>query len=254
MCYYQRITSNKRTEIVVVKKYEWVLFDADETLLRFDSSGALKNMFTHFNVTLTTKDFDDYEILNKSLWTAYQNGQLSAQALQIQRFANWGKKLNIDPMTLNDAFLEEVTKISAPLDGATQLLNAINGKIKLGIITNGFVQSFYVRMERAALKHHFDFFIISEEVGLAKPHPGIFDHAFERMGNPARENVLMVGDSLESDILGGKNAGIDTCWLNPYKKIAPDHITPHLEIASLTDLENLLLPTLNNNKPDDSSK
>lgn len=74
-----------------------------------------------------------------------------------------------------------------------------------------------VRLERTGFRNHFDVLIISEQIGVAKPHPDIFEHALSVMGSPARERVLMVGDNPDSDILGGLNAGLQTCWINTGK-------------------------------------
>jgi FMN phosphatase YigB (HAD superfamily) len=82
-------------------------------------------------------------------------------------------------------------------------------------MTNGFADVQHARIRRLGLEGVFDHVIISEEVGVAKPDPGVFDIAFERMGNPDKARVLMVGDSLSSDIVGGFHYGIDTCWFNP---------------------------------------
>lgn len=127
------------------------------------------------------------------------------------------------------------------MTGAVDLLDALRHRVKLGIITNGFTQLQRVRLEATGLYEHFDVLVISEEVGIAKPDGRIFDHALSLMGLPMRERVLMVGDTLESDILGGLNAGMTTCWVNSMGKIAPNHIQPHHEISSLVELKTLLL-------------
>ena len=119
-------------------------------------------------------------------------------------------------------------------------MNTLKGHAKLGIITNGFTELQQIRLEATGLDHYFDVLVISEEVGVAKPHPDIFDHALELMGNPPREHVLMVGDNPDSDIVGGINAGLDTCWLNTHRRTAPAGIRPKYEVSSLEDLERLL--------------
>jgi 5'-nucleotidase len=180
--------------------YSWILFDADETLFSFDAFKGLQLMFSQYNQEFTRSDYDAYQLVNKGLWVLYQNGQITAGELQHQRFDAWGEKLNVSPTILNSAFLNSMADICSPLEGAVNLLQTLKGKAKLGIITNGFTQLQKIRLERTGLKEHFEFIIVSEEIGFAKPHKGIFDHAFELMGNPKREEVLMVGDTLESDI------------------------------------------------------
>ncbi|MEG1250103.1 MAG: HAD-IA family hydrolase, partial [Citrobacter sp.] len=97
-----------------------------------------------------------------------------------------------------------------------------------------------IRLERTGLRDHFDLMVISEEVGVAKPDPRIFDYALEQAGNPDRSRVLMVGDTAESDILGGINSGLSTCWLNAHQRVQPAGIQPTWTVASLSELEQLL--------------
>jgi 5'-nucleotidase len=121
------------------------------------------------------------------------------------------------------------------------LLNTLRGKVKLGIITNGFTKLQQVRLERTEFRDHFDVLIISEQVGVAKPHPDIFEYALSVMGHPSREQVLMVGDNPDSDILGGLNAGLHTCWVNANNRPEPMNIKPHYQVSSLSELESLLV-------------
>ncbi len=110
----------------------------------------------------------------------------------------------------------------------------------MGIITNGFTSLQQIRLERTGLREHFDLLIISEEVGVAKPDARIFDYALEKAGNPDRSRVLMVGDTAASDILGGMNAGLSTCWLNAHQQVLPEQIKPTWTVTSLAELEQLL--------------
>jgi putative hydrolase of the HAD superfamily/5'-nucleotidase len=225
-----------------VKKYDWILFDADNTLFHFDAYKGLKLMFSQFGVEFTEHDYQEYESINQPLWVQYQKGEITAQYLQKQRFNSWAEKLTMSSIDLNHAFLCAMTEISHPLEGAISLLENLKGKSKLGIITNGFAELLQqARLERTGIKEHIDLLVMSEKVGVAKPHRDIFEHALAAMGNPDRDQVLMVGDNLDSDIIGGINVGVHTCWLNADQKIAPPHIIPHYEVPSLADLERLLL-------------
>lgn len=220
--------------------WDWIFFDADETLFTFDSFGGLQRMFLDYSVTFTADDFQDYQAVNKPLWVEYQNGAISALQLQHQRFEGWAAKLNVPAGDLNDAFLNAMAEICTPLPGALSLLKSLKGKAKLGIITNGFTALQEIRLERTGLRDYFDLLVISEQIGVAKPHPKIFDYALAQAGNPARERVLMVGDTAESDILGGMNAGLSTCWLNAHLRALPDGVTPTWTVTSLGELEQLL--------------
>ncbi|MDM2963382.1 pyrimidine 5'-nucleotidase [Citrobacter sp. CK201] len=221
-------------------KWDWIFFDADETLFTFDSFTGLQRMFLDYSVTFTAEDFQDYQAVNKPLWVDYQNGAITSLQLQRQRFVGWGEQLNVPPEELNDAFMNAMAEICAPLLGAVSLVNALHGKVKMGIITNGFTSLQQIRLERTGLRDRFDLLVISEEVGVAKPDPRIFDYALEQAGSPDRSRVLMVGDTAESDILGGINAGLSTCWLNAHHREQPAGIEPTWTVASLSELEQLL--------------
>lgn len=225
----------------LTKSYRWILFDADDTLFHFDSRTGLERMFSKLGVPFNEQDYLDYQTVNTSMWIDYQSGKLTPQQLRDDRFIEWSKKINISSPDLNKHFIDAMCEICSPLDGAINLLNALKGKAKLGIITNGFSELLDVRLQRAELQNHFDLLVISEKVGIPKPNPGIFKHALAEMGNPLCEEVLMVGDNPESDILGGISVGLHTCWLNVDKKTLPENVKPHYEVTSLAELENLLI-------------
>ncbi len=217
--------------------YDWIIFDADETLFHFDNFSGLSHMMLKHKVTFSADDFAEYQSLNKPLWVAYQDGKVTAKELQTRRFQRWADRLNIPAHQLNQQFLESMAEICKPLPGAQALMTHLSDQsIKSAIITNGFTQLQKVRLERTKFDQYFSHVIISEEIGVAKPNVAIFDHALEKMGNPDRKKVLMVGDTLESDILGGINAQIDTCWLNHHGKVHPEHIVPTYQISSLDQL------------------
>lgn len=220
-----------------MKNYQWILFDADETLFHFDAFSGLKIMFSQFGINFNEQDYEEYETVNQPLWTDYQNGIINSEQLQTMRFDAWGKKLQVDPHVLNTGFMVAMAEICKPIEGAIDLLNTLKGKVKLGIVTNGFTELQQARLEHTGLKDHFDLLVISEQVGIAKPNPGIFEHAFQQMGNPDRKNILMVGDNPASDILGGINAGIDTCWFNWKNKPDPKGIVPNYKISALGELK-----------------
>lgn len=225
-----------------MKNYEWIIFDADDTLFHFDAFAGLQLMFSRSGVTFTAEDYETYQVLNKSLWVEYQNAKISAQQLQQRRFSVWAERLVMDPADLNHAFMQAMADICSPIEGAVSLLNTLKGNVKLGIITNGFVALQDIRLQRTGLKEHFDILVISEQIGVAKPHRDIFDHAITLMGNPDRQKVLMVGDNPDADIVGGINAGLDTCWLNRNDKTLSADITPNYQVSSLWHLEQLLYP------------
>ncbi|WMC10699.1 pyrimidine 5'-nucleotidase [Oceanimonas pelagia] len=222
-------------------RYDWILFDADDTLFHFDAFAGLQRLFAGFGVHFDERAFAHYQTQNAPLWVAYQNGEIGAAELRHRRFAEWAERLAVTTEQLNDAFMNTMVEVCTLLPGAKELIAALQGQVRLGIITNGFAAMQQARLQRAGWQHAFSPLVVSEEVGVAKPHAGIFDHALELMGHPERSRVLMVGDNPHSDILGGLNAGLHTCWLNVQGGPAPEGIAPHHEVASLGQLQQWLL-------------
>lgn len=223
-------------------KYPWILFDADDTLFHFDAYRGLRLMFSRHAVDFTEQDYADYQQLNKPLWVAYQHGSINATQLQTTRFEAWAGRLEVSAGSLNDAFLGAMAEICSLLPGAQALLDALAGKARLGLITNGFTALQTARLERTGLLAYFHPLVISEQLGVAKPDVRIFEHALAQLGHPPREQVLMVGDNPHSDIRGGLDAGLHTCWLNAMGHDTPEGITPHYQVRSLPELQALLLP------------
>ncbi|MCK8045584.1 pyrimidine 5'-nucleotidase [Shewanella sp. 1CM18E] len=221
-------------------QYKWVLFDADETLFHFDAFQGLQLMFSRFDVDFSRQDFAHYQKVNQPLWVDYQDGKLTAQELQNIRFTEWAQKLTVSTQELNSGFLSAMADTCQLLPGAQELIDSLTGRVNMGIITNGFTELQSVRLQKVGLVDRFSPLVISEEVGIAKPDVGIFNHALSLMGNPDKSSVLMVGDNPHSDILGGINAGIHTCWLNSNGAEKPHGINPHYQVSTLCELREIL--------------
>lgn len=222
-------------------KYDWILFDADDTLFHFDAFKGMQLMFSRKGLDFSEQDYQHYQHVNKPLWVDYQNGVITAAELKHIRFQSWAEKIGTTTAELNSAFLEAMADICTLLPGARELMQALQGKAKLGIITNGFTELQDVRLTRTGMKDFFEHVVISEQVGVAKPDAGIFNHALTVMGHPDKTRVLMVGDNPHSDILGGLNAGLETCWLNIHQAEKPHGIDAHYEVSSLAELQSILL-------------
>ncbi|MDD0823201.1 pyrimidine 5'-nucleotidase [Mannheimia sp. AT1] len=217
-------------------KYQWVLFDADETLFSFNSYLGLKAMLARYQIDFTEQDYQEFQAINKPLWVAYQNNEITAQDIQIRRFAKLSAQTGVEPLQLNQELMAEMALVSKPLEGVIDMLNALYGKVKMGIITNGFTELQQKRLENTKTSHFFEIVVISEQIGAAKPDRQVFDYAFALMDEFDRTKVLMVGDTLASDVLGGNNAGIDTCWINTSKQENNTAIKPTYEIHTIKQL------------------
>lgn len=217
-------------------KYQWILFDADETLFSFNSFLGLKAMLQRYGIDFTQADYDAFQAVNKPLWVAYQNKEISAEGLQRTRFAQLAEQTGQDPLVLNQELMAEMALVSVPLENVREMLEALHGKVKMAIITNGFNALQQKRLQNTDTLHFFDTVIVSEKVGVAKPDPRIFEAAFAEMGEFDKRKVLMVGDTLSSDVQGGINVSIDTCWFNPAGVANDTGIQPTYEIRSILDL------------------
>ena len=217
-------------------KYQWILFDADETLFSFNSFLGLKVMMERYGVPFNEQDYEQFQAVNKLLWVAYQNKEITAQDLQRIRFEKIAQQTGQEPLALNQELMAEMALLSRPLDNVREMLDSLLGKAKMAIITNGFHALQQKRLDNTEFNKYFDLVVVSETVGAAKPSSQIFEVAFAQMGNIDRRAVLMVGDTLSSDVQGGINVGIDTCWFNPTQQPNQTTIQPTYEIASILDL------------------
>ncbi|WP_058835131.1 pyrimidine 5'-nucleotidase [Luteimonas abyssi] len=220
--------------------YDWVLFDADDTLFHFDAPLGLRTTFARHGIDFGEAEYAAYQAINRPLWVDYQHGRITATELKRRRFHDWAARIGIHPDELNAHFLASMVAACPPLDGVPALLDALRGRARLGIITNGFVDLQEARLQHTGLRDRFDVLVISEQVGKAKPHPDIFKHALREMGEPAPARVLMVGDNPHSDIAGAHAMGFDTCWYNPAALPRPEGIITRYEVVSHEALRGLL--------------
>ncbi|HHM21047.1 MAG TPA: HAD family hydrolase, partial [Bacteroidetes bacterium] len=143
-----------------------------------------------------------------------------------------------DPHELSTYYLKELSGIGFLLDGARTLLeDLLDRGHRLCLITNGLKEVQRSRIAAARMEPYFEAIVISDEIGTAKPHAGFFQYAFSAIGHPDKEKVVVVGDSLSSDIQGGNNFGLATCWFNPDGR---DNITAHRPDYEIKNLEEIL--------------
>lgn len=222
--------------------YKWLLFDVDNTLLDFAQTEALalEHSFAQHGLPFPHTAKQRYHEINQSYWQRLERKEITPEVIRAGRFQDLFTELGVgfDASLFADSYLAQLGQQAPLMDGALELLEGLNGRFQLGIITNGLANVQHPRLERSGLKLHFAAVIISEEVGVAKPDAGIFDIAFAQMNQPAKNEVLIIGDSLSSDILGGINYGIDTCWFNPNGQTTDMPVT--YEIKTLSQLNQIL--------------
>ncbi|WP_078408885.1 YjjG family noncanonical pyrimidine nucleotidase [Priestia abyssalis] len=221
-------------------KYEIILFDVDDTLFDFSMSEreALHKAFVEFGLPTGLAEYEaNYKEISKGLWRGLEQGLTTLSELGVERFRRLflAHELEINADTFNSIYLGYLGKETHLVQGAVELCDNLAG-CRLAIITNGFTDVQTSRIGSSPLCNTFEHIIISEEAGFQKPEKGIFDYAFSKLQITDKTKVLIVGDSLTSDIQGGINYGIDTCWFNPHLKENNIGIKPTYEIRELTDL------------------
>jgi YjjG family noncanonical pyrimidine nucleotidase len=200
--------------------YATVLFDLDHTLFDFDASEALA-----FAGALAVAGIDDplphlatYRRLNAALWAAAERGEIRSSTIRNLRFEQLALELGLDAsvaLDMADAYIAGLSVHGDLYPGARDVLETLHGRVAMAVVSNGLGEVVHARLDRLDVRALFDVVVVSSEVGVTKPDPGIFDVAFDRLGWPDKSSALMVGDSLTSDIAGGATYGIDTCWYNP---------------------------------------
>ncbi len=226
--------------------YEWVLLDADETLFDFRMSESRALSAVLASMQLDPEDLaitDCYNRINRGLWKELEQGLINSTELKVERFRRFclEQGLNEDAGVISDRYIQSLSEQAFILAGALDLcLYLKDNGYRMAIITNGIKQVQFGRINRSELKDFFEAVIVSEDTGFQKPQPGIFEHAFAAIGSAEKEKMLMVGDSLTSDIQGGINAGIDTCWFNPDRVTNDTGIIPTYEIHDLAELKAIL--------------
>jgi len=223
-------------------KYEVIIFDADETLFDFKKSEreAIKNSMIEFNIDYDEKyHLEIYSKINSEIWKEFEKGLITQNKLKVERFKRLSIKLNIkfDEITFAKSYMKHLSNASFLYDDSLSLIKDLSKDYKLIIITNGLTDVQDRRIRKSIIATYFDDIVISEEVNIAKPDPKIFSLALNNINYTDKDKVLIVGDSLTSDIKGGINFGIDTCWYNPTKIINNTKIHPTYEIFNLTDLK-----------------
>ncbi|QYK67323.1 YjjG family noncanonical pyrimidine nucleotidase [Paenibacillus sp. S02] len=226
-------------------KYEIILFDVDDTLFDFKKaeSHALHNTFTQFGLPQGATEYKaSYDEINSALWREAEEGHITSAQLRVERFKRLftNHDLDFNPDAFSALYLRYLGEGAFLMHGAVELCDMLSD-CRLAVITNGIKEVQTSRIQLSPLRDVFEQVIISEEVGCQKPQAGIFDYAFTKLAISDKSKVLMVGDSLTSDIQGGNQYGIDTCWFNPAGKTNVSGIQPTYEIKSLMELSNRVL-------------
>ncbi|YCA45607.1 YjjG family noncanonical pyrimidine nucleotidase [Bacillus sp. JZ8] len=223
-----------------MKSYDIIFFDIDDTLFDFTKSEqeSFNKVFNKYDLLNSLKLYEkSYQEISKVLWRDLEGGKMSLIELGSERFRRLflEHELEIDAAVFNQDYLGLLGEQTHLVQGAEKVINSLSHK-RLAIITNGYTDVQTSRINNSPLKDIFEHVIISESIGFQKPQMEIFDYAFNKLNIKDKSNVLMVGDSLTSDIQGGMNYGIDTCWFNHKYKENNTSLKPTYEINKLESL------------------
>lgn len=226
-------------------KYEIIIFDADETLFDFKKSerAAFKNTMLEFNI-----EYDEnyhlkiYQEINTAIWKEFENGLITQKKLKVERFKRLSDRLNagFDEIVFAKLYMKHLSYASFLYDDSIDLVESLHKNYRLSIVTNGLKDVQNNRIRRSIIAKYFEDIVISEEVEVSKPNPKIFELALNNIKHTDKSKVLIVGDSLTSDIQGGINSGIDTCWFNANKIVNNTGIKPTYKISNLMELKDIL--------------
>lgn len=226
-------------------QYDIIIFDADETLFDFKKSerNAFKNTMLEFNINYDENyHLKIYKDINTAIWKELEDGLITQQKLKVERFKRLSDALNagFDEVEFSKSYMKHLSYASFLYDDSLALIESLSKDYRLSIITNGLKDVQNNRIRKSIIGKYFEDIVISEEIGVSKPDPKIFEHALNNLNYTDKNKVLMVGDSLTSDIQGGINFSIDTCWFNPNKIVNGSEIKPTYEISNLMDLKEVI--------------
>lgn len=228
--------------------YTHIFFDLDHTLWDFErcSAETLEELFYLHQLWDVTgirleRFIETYRIVNRRMWSLYSAGQISQQELRDNRFAALWKELSLTaahlPITFADEYLRLCPQKPHLLPYAHEVLDYLKQTYQLHIVTNGFADVQLVKLRSAGITSYFSHVITSDRAGYRKPDGRIFDFAVELV-QAQPTHCLMIGDDLEADIAGARNAGLDHVFFN-YERVA-HRATPTHEINCLSELKKLL--------------
>ena len=223
---------------------EFLLLDLDDTILDFHKAEriAVAKTLGDFGVEPTDAVLSRYHVINRQHWERLERGELTRDQVQEGRFRVLFEELGreADPVAVTRAYEHNLGIGHYFLPGAEAAVQSLHKKYRLFLASNGTASVQHSRLTSAGLYPYFEKVFVSQNIGFNKPSKDYFDACFSEIPGFDPQRAMMVGDSLTSDILGGINAGIKTCWVNPSHAPARADIQPDYEIENLSQLEAVL--------------
>lgn len=228
--------------------YESLFIDLDDTLwdIHLNGKECLEEVYIDYGYSNYYPTFQDYYDVympsNNHLWGLYRQGIIKKEELIVERFLVPVREFGInDPKyakNLSDDFLERTTHKTRLIDGAIELLDYLKPKYRMHILSNGFSEVQFKKIENSGLRPYFDKIILSEDANINKPHADMFTYALKNT-NSKRNKTIMIGDSWEADVVGARNSKIDQIWFNPLCN-KPVGFEPTYTVDSLIKIKDIL--------------
>ncbi len=226
------------------KHHVFVLLDLDDTILDFHKAeaAALAKTLEHLGIESEESTIRRYSQINAERWELLEQGVITREEVKISRFNMLFEELGVERSGYEAQHIyEKLLGIGHYfMPGAEELLKELYGKYDLYIVSNGNLSVQDSRIASAGIAKYFKEIFVSQKIGYDKPQKEFFDVCFARIPGFEKERAIIVGDSLTSDIRGGINAGIKTCWYNPNRKPEREDIVPDYRISALQELPKLL--------------
>lgn len=225
---------------------EVILWDVDATLLDFHAAekAAILHLFQQFHLGECTDEMlQRYSVINRGYWERLEKGELTRDQVLVGRFQEFFEKEGLDVSVapaFNEAYQLSLGDTIVYRDDSYEIVKSLQGKVKQYVVSNGTVVAQEKKLRLSGLGDLMDGVFLSEDLGVEKPSVAFFDKVFAQIGAIDKNKVIIVGDSLTSDIRGGNNAGIRTCWYNPGQVANTEDVRVDYEITDLHEIYGLL--------------
>lgn len=225
--------------------YDLFLFDLDDTLLDFRESEKLSFARTLQSFGLHDADeslFQQYQRENRLLWTEFEKGLITKDHLKVERFHRIFSShgIDLDPQVASARYLEALPESVVLIDYAVEICETLASRGEIGIVTNGIHSVQTQRLKKSNLAPFISFVAVSEVCGFAKPDLRFFEYSASLAKNFRKTSSVVIGDRLETDILGAHHFEVASCWYNPHRTEAPLNLKPTHEVTHLSEIINLL--------------
>lgn len=223
-----------------------ILWDVDGTLLNFEAAekAAIRALFQEFGFGVCTDEMlKRYSQINKIYWERLERKEVTRQEVLEGRFRDFFAEEGLDVSAapeFNECYQTSLGDTIVFYDDSYEIVKSLRGKVKQYVVSNGTITAQTKKIRVSGLGELMDGIFLSEQLGVEKPDVHFFEQVFAQTGLTDKTQIMIVGDSLSSDILGGNNAGIITCWYNPEHKQSKNSVRIDYEITDLHEIYNLI--------------